>query len=151
MKYLGQTKDRTRVWRRWGLPGWLWGFCSGPRAGVGLAILEIHLPQHFENSLFARISKCEMYVFSQAFLCFRKYALTEILWFCKLGQIWFHRLSQAFAQIHKCGFAVFHQDLQAFAIDCKLSQGFARICCICKCENHGFSQGFAMTRSTLLM
>ena len=35
-------------------------------------------------------------------------------------------MSQAFMQICKYGFAVFHQDLQALAIHRKVSQGFAR-------------------------
>ena len=36
--------------------------------------------------------------------------------FRKHSQIWFRRLSQAFAQIRKYGFAVFRKDSQGFAI-----------------------------------
>ena len=108
--------------------------------------------------------KVSQIVFSQGFASakcmyfasFRKYAFAIILRFRKLSQVWFRRLSQAFAQIRKYGFAVFRK-LSQFMV----SQAFARIRKdsqmdfrnhsprIRKCENHGFSQGFAM--GTLLM
>ena len=68
--------------------------------------------------------KVSQKVFSQGF------ASAKCMYFCKLPQICFHRntvqiprfckllqicrLSQAFVQIPKCGFAVFRKDSQAF-------------------------------------
>ena len=52
------------------------------------------------------------------FASFRKYSFAEILRFRKLSQIWFGRLSQAFAQIRKYGIAAFRNISQAFAIYC---------------------------------
>ena len=79
----------------------------------------------FRNN--TKVSQAFASMISQAFASFRANS-----------QIWFRSVSQAFA-IH--GFASFRNDSQM-----DFRNHSPRIC---KCENHGFSQGFAM--GTLLM
>ena len=128
------------------------GSAAGPEPGWGWQ--KIHLSQAFANRVFARIRKCEMHVFSQAFanmlsqkyLGFASFANTisqAFVSFRANSQMRFRSVSQYFAS--------FRMVSQGFANG--LSQGFAtgKALRIRKCENHGFSQGFAMPVGTLLM
>ena len=125
------------------------GSAAGPEPGWGWQ--KIHLSQAFANRVFARIRKCEMHVFSQAFANMLSQKYLGFANFRKYDFARFRELSRKFANALSQCFAIFRKLSHGFAGIRKWTFAGVRHWRIRKCENHGFSQGFAMPVGTLLM